>query len=115
MAVDDPKTIDFVSVTGDSGTTLLVVSDHLDWMDTLGHQEKLQAKLNAYLAFVESGEIFEKFPDAVGKPVEMRVIFLCPPDGAGAQFLGRAKDAIETAGFALSYQVGLNGIATAIQ
>ncbi len=115
MAVDDHKTIDLASVIGDSGTVLLVVSDHLDWSDTLDHQEKLQSKLNAYLAFVESGEIFDRFPDAVGKPVEMRVVLLCPPDLEGEQFLARAKEVIESVGFAFSYQVGLKGIATAIQ
>jgi hypothetical protein len=114
MAVDDSKTIDFVSVNGDSGIALLVISDHLDWIDTVDHQLKLQSKLNAYLVFVESGELVERFPDATGKPVEMRVVFLCQPDAEGGQFLARAKETIERAGFAFSYQVGLKGIATSI-
>jgi len=114
MPVDDPKTIDIVSVNGDSGIALLIISDHLDWIDSLDHQLKLQTKLNAYLAFVESGEVFDRFPDALGKPIEIQVVFLCPPDEAGMSFLARAEEVIVSAGFSFSYQIGLKGAATAI-
>ena len=39
------------------GEVILTIRDHLDWPDSTAHQLLLHAKLNRYLAFVESGEI----------------------------------------------------------
>lgn len=40
----------------ESGHVVLTISDHLDWSNSEEHQTILQAKLNKYLAFVESGQ-----------------------------------------------------------
>ena len=109
MAIDNSKTIDFISLDGKLNTALLVISDHLDWSNSLEHQYVLEEKLNAYLAFVESGEIFERFPKALGKGIEMQIVFLHEPDAPGFRFLTKAQAIIETAGFSFSYKVGIEG------
>lgn len=48
------------------------ISDHLDWDDELEHIHALQEKINAYLRFVESGEILGKYPQAAGKTPVIR-------------------------------------------
>jgi hypothetical protein len=73
MAVDEFERIDIVS-SDDDGSVVLIVSDHLNWSDSISHQRTLQSKLNVYLAFVKSGEVLENFPDAMGKPVILRVV-----------------------------------------
>ena len=107
MSIQDPKTVDFVSLGIEFDTALLVVSDHLEWTNTLEHQFALQEKLNAYLGFIESRELYLRFPKANGKHVEIRVIFQHEPDTSGKQFLQKVKGAIEEAGFRFSYQVGI--------
>lgn len=63
MSVENPNVIDIIHTDKDGGHVTLTVTDHLEWGDG-EHLLKLQDKLNKYLAFVESGEIFEKYPGA---------------------------------------------------
>jgi hypothetical protein len=65
LSVDQPNVIDVLSFDPVAQETVLTISDHLDWSDTVRHQEILQRKLNAYLAFVERGEILEKYPGEI--------------------------------------------------
>jgi len=57
MTVEETNVVDLISTDRKTGDIILIISDHLDWSDSTGHQQILQAKFNAYLAFVESGEI----------------------------------------------------------
>ncbi|MEZ5363690.1 MAG: DUF6572 domain-containing protein [Bryobacterales bacterium] len=82
---------------------ILTISDHLDWSDSLEHQTLLQTKLNSYLAFIESGEILEHYPDARDRAVALRVVFKYDPDASGNEFLRRARSIVESAGFALRW------------
>jgi hypothetical protein len=107
MSIQDSKTVDFVSLASEPNTALLVVSDHFDWTNTLDHQFALQEKLNAYLSFIESHELYARFPKAKGKRVEIRVMFQHEPDPSGINFLRNVRHAIEQAGFHFSYQVGI--------
>jgi Family of unknown function (DUF6572) len=103
MAVDEPGVVDIVSVDP-SGCFVLTVSDHLDWSDTIAHQIVLQEKLNRYLAFIESGEIHEKYPNVQDRKVMIRVVTQHYPDAQGLQFLDRVKAAIEQAGCEFSHR-----------
>jgi hypothetical protein len=105
MAVDETDRIDIIGIEPKTNHVVLTVSDHLDWSDTIGHQRVLQDKLNTYLAFLESGEVFESYPEAIGRRVTLRVVFKFAPDKSGSQFLARASEVIETAGFNLRYEV----------
>lgn len=101
MSVEDTGVVDIVGIDRETGHVVLTITDHLDWSDSTGHQAILQKKLNAYLAFVESGAILKQYPDARNKPVAFRVVFRFPPDAEGRAFLVRARGVIESAGFSL--------------
>jgi hypothetical protein len=75
VSVEDTDSIDILSFGEQSGDVILTVTDHLDFCDSLRHQAILQAKLNAYLLFVESGEIFLSHPHARDRPIMISVIF----------------------------------------
>lgn len=105
MSVDQTDVVDIVGIDRETGHVILTISDHLDWSDSTGHQMILQKKFNAYLAFVESGEILQQYPKAKGRPVVFEVVFQIPPDEAGRAFLGRARQVIESAGFELRDKV----------
>ena len=91
MTVEQTKVIDIISLDKRTGQVVLTVSDHLEWNDRTRHQEILQAKLNAYLAFIESGEILEKYPDAVERTIAVKVVLKFKPNLEGRAFLGRAQ------------------------
>lgn len=65
----------------------------------------LQAKLNRYLAFVESGELLQRHENAAGRPVAIKVVFKFRPDKEGGDFLSRARAVIESAGFSFRHEV----------
>jgi len=101
MSVDQVGIVDMMSTDKTTGKVVLTIADHLDWSDSIEHQAILQKKLNAYLAFIESGEIFKKYPDAKGRQVAFKVVFKFKPDKKGVLFLNRARQVIESAGFDL--------------
>jgi hypothetical protein len=105
VSVSRNDVVDVISIDRKTGHVILTISDHLDWSNTVEHQTTLQTKFNKYLAFVESGEILTRYPDAKGRPVAFKVVFKYKPDQEGWQFLARAKAVIESAGFSLRHEV----------
>ena len=105
MSVEQPDLVDVISTDKQTGHVVLTISDHLDWSDTRNHQTILQAKLNRYFAFVESGEIFTRYRDAKGRPVAINVVFKFRPDQDGRNFLVKAKVVIESAGLSFRHEI----------
>jgi hypothetical protein len=103
MSVEDPNVIDILHSEKESGSVTLTVTDHLEWGDG-EHLLKLQDKLNKYLAFVESGEIFEQYPGANGKTVKINVVCKFRPDSEGERFLNLCREKITEAGFEFKYE-----------
>jgi hypothetical protein len=98
MSVEEAESIDVISVDKQTGEVILTVSDHMDWEDGLKHQTILQAKLNAYLRFVESGEILQRYPKAKDRRVVFCVVFKFAPNHQGQEFLARVRQVVESAG-----------------
>jgi len=97
MAGDDEGVVDIVSIEP-SGSVVLTISDHLDWRDSISHQRVLQGKINRYLAFVESGEILDRYPQAAGRKVVIKVVMMHDPDVDGEHFFERARSALTQTG-----------------
>ena len=104
MTVDNERVIDIVSVTP-QGEIHLTIADHLEWDEKHEHALILQKKLNAYLAYIESGEILERYPDAKQRPILIDVALLYEPDAFGREFLHRAQEVIAAAGFRFKVRV----------
>lgn len=105
MSIEQSDVIDIIGTDRTSGHVVLTISDHLDWIDSAAHQMVLQIKLNRYLAFVESGEILQSYPDAKNRPIAFKVVFEFPPDEAGRTFLAKVRSVVESAGFSLREEV----------
>ena len=104
MTVEQTNLIDIISQDKLTGDTILTISDHLDWADTVRHQTILQSKLNAYLAFVESGEILTRYPASSGRSIIFNIVFKFRPNEEALAFLTRATDVIAAAGFTLQWK-----------
>ena len=87
MSVEQLDVVDIISTDQKTGHVVLTIADDLDWSNTVQHQVELQAKFNKYLAFIESGEILTRYPDAKDRPAAIRVYFKYQPDQEGWQFL----------------------------
>ncbi|WP_411825245.1 DUF6572 domain-containing protein [Luteolibacter sp. AS25] len=102
MSIDHPKLVDFCGINQDEGSCVLVIADDREWNDW-EHLQALQKKLNNYLAFIESGEIYTARPAARGLEIEIAIRCKFVPEGEDDfSALRLARTAIEDAGFRFS-------------
>lgn len=77
MSVTEAKTIDMWGIPKwDNNKIILGIADHLEWGDRTQQGEHLlvlQEKINNYIAFIESGEMYTEIPGAIGKSPVIRI------------------------------------------
>ena len=106
MSVEQKKIIDFVGIDEKAGEAVLTISDHLDWEDPKNdHLLMLQDKINDYLAFIESGELLQKYPAAKGKTPVIQIYAKHPVNELAQDFLKRATQIVKDAGFELRFKL----------
>lgn len=105
MTIEQPKTIDFISVEPATNEVILSISDHLEWDDLNEHLFLLQEKLNIYLSFVESGEILQSYPAAKGRTVVIDLIYKHSPNRQAKDFLDRVASLIHDAGLKFKHRL----------
>jgi hypothetical protein len=93
MSLDDLEVIDAVGTERDSGTVVLSLFDAWDWDDEKAHLTALQAKLNAYFGFVESGQIYEVYPAVAEKALRIDIVSRYPVPDAALTLLEKATTA----------------------
>jgi urate oxidase len=91
MSVLNREKIDFIGIDKVTKDTILTISDHLNWNEELEHIYILQEKINSYIAFIESDEIYETFPDARNRSIVIKIIFKYEPSALGIEFLKKSK------------------------
>ena len=105
MSLNDPQVVDFLGTRPDERAVVLAVVDDWDWNDEMRHLRALQRKLDAYFAFIASGELLAAYPDAVGKDVVIDLIARLPIPKAGRDLLEVASEVAEGLPARLTYQV----------
>jgi hypothetical protein len=101
MSIEKTNVIDVIGTNIATGAVHLTIADHLEW--STDHMLKLQEKLNAYLAFVESGEIYSTYSDAAERAVVFDLVLKHRPNSEAISFLERVRSLIEQAGFTFHY------------
>ena len=102
MSIEQANTVDYVTIDDTSGEAWLTISDHLAWDENEGaHLALLQNKLNAYLRFVESGELVREFPQIGGRRVVINLVSKFPLSEQAILFVGRASEVVRDAGLKL--------------
>ncbi len=104
MSLDNTEVVDAVGTEKDSGTVVLTIFDAWDWDDQRRHLLALQAKLNAYFGFVESGQIYEDYPTAAGKRLRIDVISRYPMPDAAVTFRDEAADVASRLDITITYR-----------
>ncbi len=98
MSIEQRNVIDFIATRKENGRCTLIISDHLPWDDP-EHIDKLHDKISDYLAYIESGEIYERRPDAKGREFEIEVVCkYFPPQGDAVRFIELAGEAVRAKG-----------------
>jgi hypothetical protein len=98
MTVNQLDVVDFITINN-AGEAVLTVSDPLPWKRVDEHLCQLQEKLNAYLIFIESGQLHKKCPPTRGCPIIIEVVMKHEAPRRAIWFFDQVAEIIEAAGF----------------
>lgn len=104
MGLRETNQIDLMAVEKETGYINLFIVDAEDWEDEDEHILLLQEKINTYLSFIESGEVYETYPEAEGKQFVIKVHAKYRCTEWGEKFLEKANEILENAGFGFRYE-----------
>ncbi len=105
MTIEQIDKIDIIGISKSNGYVCLTISDHLEWDEKNKKLIVLQDKINSYLMFTESGQIFEEYPESIDKIICIELYCKYEPNIEGEKFLKCVKAVIEDAGFKFSWRV----------
>lgn len=105
MTIEQRDVVDFIGIGKVDGRAILTISDHLPWLPDDGHLAFLQDKINTYLAFIETREIYDAYPQAHGRELEIQVVCKYSPAGDAVNFLEYVYEKVRGAGFHFSWHV----------
>ena len=105
MGIKDINIVDSIgtSITK-KNTVSLLISDNLDWENEHEHMVIMQNKINTYLNFIESSEIYSKFPKAKGKQFEILIYATHRLTPNAKEFIFKVKNVISKSGYFLSWE-----------
>lgn len=93
MALERTDVVDAIGIEEATGAAVLTIADAWDWTNDREHLLALQAKLNRYFDFIESGEIWKTYPEAADRDLVIEVVGRFPISPAGRELLRRASEA----------------------
>lgn len=102
MSIEQTEVVDFISVNEAKNEVVLTISDHLEWEDdTKEHLLLLQEKINAYLRFIESGELLDSYPNANSRNPVINIMSKHPLNEEAREFIDQVKSIVRNADIAL--------------
>lgn len=109
MSILDPQKIDIVATRPDSAIVKLVIADHLDWGDLDAHAKLIQAKVNTYLEFVESGQLMRVKTPEIPKSPDICIVLALEhaPTQEALAFIGKVAAFLKDAG--LKFETEMRG------
>ncbi|WP_426576202.1 DUF6572 domain-containing protein [Xenorhabdus stockiae] len=109
MSIEDVNKIDMIGIPNNNeNLVILGLTDHLSWSGSLeNHLLKLQEKINSYIRFIESGELYKSFPASSGKSeilIEIYFKYTIPQECI--HFLEKVRELLTTVNIQLKYEKG---------
>lgn len=108
MTIENTSIVDAIGTDKVTGAVHLTITDHLPW-DVDNHLQMLREKINVYLDFIESGEIYVAYPGAKGRSLVIDVVTKFPLTEEVHLFFGRAEAVALENGVALRQHVYSGG------
>lgn len=105
MSIRELDKIDFVSFNDHSNEVTLVISDEMDWESETEHLLLMQDKMNLYLSYIESGQVYEAYPETKGKKFVIHIYAKYETDKEQVVgFLKQVKEFLEREGYGFIYE-----------
>jgi hypothetical protein len=111
MSIEQLQTVDMIADNVEEGEASLVITDHLPWDATQpDHLLLLQEKINSYISFFESGEIFEGRAHLRDRRLKLKVVGLHPLSALAEEFYERARPVLEEVGLPLVFELSAHAL-----
>ncbi|WP_354623897.1 DUF6572 domain-containing protein [Psychromonas sp. MME2] len=91
MSVVDTACIDAIGIEKEVKRVFLTIIDPLLWDQDNVHLFTLQEKINTYLFFIESGELYKSFPDSKGFDIAIELILKHMPTSEAITFFDKTS------------------------
>lgn len=101
MSILDKDSIDMVNIEKDK--CVLIITDHLEWNNE--HLIILQHKINLYLHYIESEQIYTNTPEAIGKVIIIKLICKFTPEQCYISILEGIQNALSNIHVGFVYEV----------
>lgn len=96
MTVEETNRVDIVGLEEATGTVRLIMTEHRDWTDCSRQLTDLAAKLDSYIQYVASGQLYDEEPDWRELPVAFDLYCLFePPEALHPVFARLAQELAE--------------------
>ncbi len=111
MAIDNIRVIDGMGMNKEQDAIMLLLCDHLPWEGEtapkiVDHLLLLQKKINAYVAFLESGQYKEKYHDLEPKMAVIDIRFKYDIPEMCEQFLQTVQEQLGDLGIEIEAHIG---------
>jgi hypothetical protein len=107
MTVQKSKLVDAIGVDNMTGFVTLFIFDDLEWEKEEEHLLLIQEKLNVYLHFIESGEVYNAYSQAANKDIEIKIHFKYQFPDSCIYFFEQVKEIIVDSGYHFNYKIGV--------
>jgi hypothetical protein len=79
VTIEDTNQIDSIAVSEDGTVYTLLMTEERRFDDSDLQFNQLLEKINAYVEYIQLGQFYEEYPQARGKPLEVRLVCLDAP------------------------------------
>lgn len=112
MAIDNINVIDGIGIDESRSAVCLLLADHLKWeqddnsLSEYDHLMLLQDKINAYIAYLESKQYTQQYPNVVFEMAVIEIHYKYDISDNCEKFLNAVQDQIGQYGIAIEAHIG---------
>ena len=103
MSIEESGMIDSMGVSRVDQKAVLLISDHLEWVEEGRHFSLVQQKISSYLDFIRSGQLLEVLPRAEGRPIRIELAYKYQPTESALGFLNATKEQLAGTGLEFTF------------
>jgi hypothetical protein len=105
MSLENLESVDAIGIDINDGSVVLTIFDAWGWEDEREHIGALQNKINSYLEFVESGQIYQEYPGANSRILRIDLVSKYPMPDIGPAFLKHVSAVVGQLGMTITHRV----------